>query len=471
MNKTLRAVLGVVLCVPAILTFGTYASFACSLPPQESINLTWPPSANITVYVDSQVNNFNAVTNAVNNWNNGNLGYCYPPLFTFGAGTGQAMWVFYGTINPPPGTPPGTVVRGLTTINSTGRITSATTTINSNIPLGFPNVMTEVMAHEMGHTMGLDDCNYSGATPNPCPIYSTVMENNAPIPEWTGTEGQPGPTYCDLNVMIFVAPDYNCPAPCPDSCTPNYDNGDGTTPIDYCSYPSGCPYGYQPDEQSGCCQIYNQSPILIDTTGRGFYLTDTKEGVLFDIRGNGHPIQMGWTALGADNAFLALPGSDGLVHNGKQLFGNFTQQPKSANPNGFAALAVYDDPKNGGNGDGVIDSRDAIFSSLRLWIDANHDGISQPEELHPLPSLGVNSISLTYKADERTDQYGNVFRYRAQVNPGDATNTGRMAYDVFFVGPTPRTAGARSIIPAGGRKCSAPTNKLGMLAPVSGSLR
>jgi hypothetical protein len=158
---------------------------------------------------------------------------------------------------------------------------------------------------------------------------------------------------------------------------------------------------------------------------------------MFDISGTGNPVQMGWTASGADNAFLALPGADGLVHNGKQLFGNATPQPPSDHPNGFAALAVYDQPANGGNGDGIIDSRDAIFSSLRLWIDTNHDGISQPEELHTLPSLGVSSISLTYKEDDRMDQYGNVFHYRAQVNPGGPASAGRMAYDVFFVSPAP----------------------------------
>jgi hypothetical protein len=144
---------------------------------------------------------------------------------------------------------------------------------------------------------------------------------------------------------------------------------------------------------------------------------------------------MGWIAAGADNAFLALPGADGLVHSGKQLFGNYTTQPPSTTPNGFAALAVYDDPKNGGNADGVIDSKDAIFSSLRLWVDANHDGISQPEELHTLPSLGVNSISLKYKESRKTDQYGNQFRYRARVNGEESQDVGQTAYDVFFVTP------------------------------------
>jgi len=118
---------------------------------------------------------------------------------------------------------------------------------------------------------------------------------------------------------------------------------------------------------------------------------------------------MAWTAPGADNAFLALPAADGLIHNGTQLFGNFTPQPPSVTPNGFAALAVYDQSADGGNGDGVIDSRDAVFAWLRLWIDANHDGISQPEELHTLPSLGVNSISLSYKADRANGSVGQRF--------------------------------------------------------------
>jgi len=169
------------------------------------------------------------------------------------------------------------------------------------------------------------------------------------------------------------------------------------------------------------------------------------------------------------NAFLALPGADGLIHSGKQLFGNFTPQPPSTTPNGFAALAVYDDPKNGGNGDGIIDSRDAIFSSLRLWIDANHDGISQPEELHTLPSLGVNSISLNYRWDRKTDQYNNIFRYRAQVNPGDPTNTGRMAYDVFFVTDLPLTKNIpTSLLPVDGHKCPVPIPTRGGMLSKSG---
>lgn len=183
------------------------------------------------------------------------------------------------------------------------------------------------------------------------------------------------------------------------------------------------------------------SPIIIDTEGEGFHLTSAATGVTFDISGTGNPVQIAWTDSHFHNAFLALPGPDGLVHNGKELFGNFTPQPPSDHPNGFIALAQYDKRENGGNGDGVIDDKDEVFSKLRLWIDENHDGVCQPNELHRLPELGIYSLALNYQLSRKTDQFGNQFRYRARVNPGerrdprDETSTGdpgRWEYDVFF---------------------------------------
>jgi hypothetical protein len=182
------------------------------------------------------------------------------------------------------------------------------------------------------------------------------------------------------------------------------------------------------------CKCFPGSPIVIDVEGDGFALTDLGGGVSFDLNADGTAEPLSWTRNGSDDAWLVLDRNrNGIIDNGKELFGNFTPQPDSDQPNGFIALAVFDRPRHGGNGDGFIDRQDGVYDSLRLWQDKNHNAVSESEELHRLADLGVTSISLDYRSSRRVDQFGNRFAYRARVDDARGFRIGRWAWDVFLL--------------------------------------
>lgn len=175
------------------------------------------------------------------------------------------------------------------------------------------------------------------------------------------------------------------------------------------------------------------SPILIDVKDEGFHLTSPEKGVMFDFDGNGMLQKLAWTDPAYNNAWLALDrNNNGRIDNATELFGNLTPQPQSDSPNGFRALAAFDKPENGGNGDGVINSGDSIYPKLLLWIDANHNGVSEPDELHSLAEMHVAQIDLRYWQQDKTDQYGNLFRYKAKIYDEKGYSGSRFTWDVFL---------------------------------------
>lgn len=284
-----------------------------------------------------------------------------------------------------------------------------------NVP-GADTYWLKVALHEIGHTMGLahppgtvGDC---GAQPD----GYTVMNSICSVNDVDGNLPTNPSSFCDLSTIEVIYP------------APSGGGGGGG---------GGCQGNHILPTRCIAGQDCCPSPIVIDVDGNGYDLTGTSDGVVFDIDASGHPEQVAWTSPGSDDAWLALDrNGNGVIDDATELFGDHTVQPASDHANGFLALAMFDDPQNGGDGDGWISERDDVYRSLRLWVDRNHNGVSEPDELHPLQELGVAGIGLDFRGSRRVDEHGNAFSYRARLQRVRGAHDGRWAYDVFLMAST-----------------------------------
>ncbi len=159
------------------------------------------------------------------------------------------------------------------------------------------------------------------------------------------------------------------------------------------------------------------SPLVIDLNGDGVQTLGLDQGVAFDLSGSGTKVQTGW--VDRHDGLLAMDlNHDGLINSGAELFGNGTllaNGNKAAD--GWAALAGLDS-----NADGLINALDAQFANLRVWRDADTDGVTDAGELLSLADAGIASISLAHDASV-TAQNGNLLSGKAVVTHTDGSTT------------------------------------------------
>ena len=167
------------------------------------------------------------------------------------------------------------------------------------------------------------------------------------------------------------------------------------------------------------------TPLVLDLNSDGIKTSEVSDGALFDLNNDGKKDLTGWIA-GKDDAFLALNlNHNGIIDNGGELFGDNTLLPDGEKAsNGFEALAQYDKNK-----DQKIDNHDEIWFDLILWIDTDHNGISEQNELTHIKDSQVEEIHLEYNYLNKVD-HGNLLRECSSFKNKDGS-TGSII-DVWF---------------------------------------
>lgn len=169
--------------------------------------------------------------------------------------------------------------------------------------------------------------------------------------------------------------------------------------------------------QDPCCG----SPIAVKLSNGPWSLTGTDDSVRIDLTGGGVEA-FAWSARDSDIAFVVYDANNnGAVDNGAEMFGTW-----GGRISGFEALAEFDE-----NGDGILSAGDEhAWPALQLWVDRNHNGRSESEEISGISTSPIEWLDLDYRMTDREDQHGNKFKYVALAGFRDGGR--RPYYDLFF---------------------------------------
>ena len=182
-----------------------------------------------------------------------------------------------------------------------------------------------------------------------------------------------------------------------------------------------------------------RSPLVVDLDGDGVETVGVSEGVYFDHDGNGFAEKSGW--VGKDDGILVRDiNNNGTIDNGTELFGNNSVLSSGENAlNGFEALKELDSNK-----DGVFNSSDEAWNTVKVWKDSNQNGIVDNSELLSLEQANIAGINLNYNEQELVDGNGNTHAQTGTIIKTDGSS-GTIT-DVWFDADTADTIDQAEVI-------------------------
>jgi len=157
--------------------------------------------------------------------------------------------------------------------------------------------------------------------------------------------------------------------------------------------------------------IDGTDPLVLDLDGDGLelYRRDTAN-VYFDLDQDGFAERTAWVR--PDDGLLARDlNANGIIDNVSELFGDATTP-------GFDALATLDS-----NADGIISAADVAFGELRVWRDADSDGVTDAGELMTLAEAGITEISLANAMPQAQGLRGSTIRAEGTFTRADGSTS------------------------------------------------
>ena len=181
----------------------------------------------------------------------------------------------------------------------------------------------------------------------------------------------------------------------------------------------------------------NGKPLVLDLDGDGVEIA-VDGTVSFDMDGDGFLEQTAWVA--PDDGLIVIDlAADGTLSGGDGVIDQTTEVVLTSwfgldeELTDLQALGLFDMAELGGNGDGIIDEGDEIWRHMRVWQDANANGVVDEGEMLTLADHGVTGLAIVHDsgldhADASDDVtiFGSSLLGTASVRYGEAWEEGRV---------------------------------------------